>query len=95
MTYFAEIKDGKVIQVIVATQKVIDTLEGDWVETKIDHSIRKNYAGIGYTLDGDDDFVPLEPILENSDDYEAVLDSKTKQWIIQDKITKEEIIWTL
>ena len=29
----------------------IDTSAGTWIETKEDGSIRKNYAGIGYTYD--------------------------------------------
>ena len=66
MPYFAEIKDGRVVRVIVADQKFIDSgLVGDpkeWIETAIDDSLRKNYAGIGHTYDQSlDAFVPPKP----------------------------------
>ena len=52
---FAKVKKGIVINVMVADQdfidNFIDTSAGQWIETKEDGSIRKNYAGIGYTYD--------------------------------------------
>lgn len=52
---FAKVKHGIVVDVMVADQKFmdnfIDTSAGTWIETKEDGSIRKNYAGIGYTYD--------------------------------------------
>ena len=56
MSYFAHINENSVVTtVIVATQEFINTSsEGDaanWIETSIDGSFRKQYAGIGYTYD--------------------------------------------
>ena len=60
---FAKVKNGIVIDVMVADQEFmdnfIDTSAGQWIETKEDGSIRKNYAGIGYTYDETRDaFIP-------------------------------------
>lgn len=52
---FAKVRNGIVIDVMVADQdfmdNFIDSSAGQWIETKEDGSIRKNYAGIGYTYD--------------------------------------------
>jgi len=53
MGYFAEIKNNKVIRVIIAEQDYIDTLEGQWVETFTDGSQRGKYAGIDDDWDSD------------------------------------------
>ncbi len=81
MGYFAQIdKNGIVTRVIVADQKFIDSGRvgepSEWVETSMDGSLRKNYAGIGYTynkkLDG---FIAPQP-------YKSwVLDEKTCQYV--------------
>ena len=45
MAYYAKIEGGNnVIEVIVAEQEFIDTLDGTWIETSYTGSIRKNYA---------------------------------------------------
>jgi hypothetical protein len=50
--YFAEVDGNNIVtQVIVAGQSFVDSLGGKWIETTMDGSIRKNYAGIGYTYD--------------------------------------------
>jgi len=51
VAHFAKIESGVVTEVIVAEQAHIDTLSGTWVQTSYNASIRKNYAGIGYTYD--------------------------------------------
>lgn len=61
MAHYALIKDGVVVNVIVAEQDFIETQEGTWVQTSYNthggvHTLggtplRKNYAGIGYTYD--------------------------------------------
>jgi len=63
MAHFAKVKDGIVIKVIVAEQEFIDNYidneAGIWVQTSYNGSIRKNYAGVGYTYDPDRDaFIP-------------------------------------
>lgn len=65
--YFAEIDQNNVVKrVIVADQNFIDSgVVGDpknWVETSMDGSFRKNYAGIGYTYDDKlDAFIAPKP----------------------------------
>ena len=79
-TYFAEIdKNDKVLRVIVADQAFIDSGKvgspTNWVETTIDGSKRKNYAGIGYQYNkGLDAFIP--PKIYNS----WILDDQTARW---------------
>ena len=63
---FAKVKDGIVVECIVADQdfidSYIDTSAGTWLETREDGSIRKNYAGIGYTYDAQNDaFIAPKP----------------------------------
>ena len=76
MAHFAKVKDGIVIQVIVAEQEFvynyIDNIPGTWVHTSYNtrggvHQLggtplRKNYAGKGYTYDTKRDaFIPPKP----------------------------------
>lgn len=76
---FAKVKDGIVVECIVADQdfidSYIDTSAGTWLETKEDGSIRKNYAGIGFTYDAQNDaFIAPKP-------FESwVLNNTTYQW---------------
>ena len=63
---FAKVRNGIVIDVMVANQEFmdnfIDTSPGTWIETKEDGSIRKNYAGIGFSYDSTRDaFIPPQP----------------------------------
>jgi len=53
-----------------------------WLLTKLDRSIRKNYAGIGYTYDKDlDAFIPPKPfpswILNNDFQWESPVPAPT------------------
>jgi len=71
MAHFAEIdSDNKVIRVIVVSndleangaQWCHDTYGGTWVQTSYNATIRKNYAGQGYTWDPvRDAFIPPQP----------------------------------
>ena len=66
MSYYAKIVDAKVINVITAEESFFDTFvdetAGTWIETKMDGSIRKNYAGIGFSYDSTRDaFIPPQP----------------------------------
>jgi hypothetical protein len=62
MAHYAKIEDDIVTQVIVAEQDFVDTQEGTWIQTSYNASIRKNYAGIGYTYDSTRDaFIPPKP----------------------------------
>jgi len=53
--YWAKVNNGLVEKVIVANDDFFDTFvddsAGTWIETKMDGSIRKNYAGIGDIYD--------------------------------------------
>ncbi len=53
MKRYAKVSKGTVTEVIVAEPSFFDTFvdssPGKWIETAKDGSIRKNYAGIGYT----------------------------------------------
>jgi hypothetical protein len=74
VSHFAKVENGKVVQVIVAEQDVIDSgiFGHGWVQTSYNthggvHAtggtpLRKNYAGIGYTYDEQRDaFIPPQP----------------------------------
>ena len=66
MAYYAKIVNEKVMNVIVAEESFFDTFyddtAGTWLETKIDGSIRKNYAGIDFSYDSTRDaFIPPQP----------------------------------
>ena len=73
MAHYAKVKDGKVIQVIVAEadffNSFVDETPGEWIQTSYNtrggqHTLggtplRKNFAGIDYTYDKDKDaFIP-------------------------------------
>ena len=84
MSHWAEIdQDNKVIRVLVGDnnsadegyQWLIDNLGGTWVKTSYNKTIRKNFAGIGFTYEKDlDAFIPLKP-------FESwVLNENTCQW---------------
>jgi hypothetical protein len=73
MSHFAELDDNNVvIRVLVGDnndprgdegyQWFVDNLGGRWVQTSYNGTIRKNYAGIGYTYDEERDaFIPPKP----------------------------------
>lgn len=60
MKYYANIETGYVTEVIVTEST--DGLDGEWLETTKDGSMRKNYAGIGFFYDETRDaFIPPQP----------------------------------
>jgi hypothetical protein len=97
MSHFAKIVDGKVVQVIVAEQDVIDSgLFGNgWVQTSYnthggqhpeDRPLRKNYAGIGYTYDSQRDaFIPPQPFPSWTMSEETCLWSSPVPYPLDDK----------
>jgi hypothetical protein len=83
MSHWAEINDaGIVLRVLVGDnnepdegQAFMESLGGTWVKTSYNGTIRKNYAGAGYTYDADRDaFIP--PKCHD----EAVLNETTCRW---------------
>jgi len=76
MAHYAKIQDGKVVDIVVASQdhidNMVDTTPGIWIQTSYNtrggvHTeggtpLRKNYAGIGFTYDQlRDAFIPPKP----------------------------------
>jgi hypothetical protein len=82
MAYFAQIVDDLVTEVIVVNDDINDGAQfahdlfgGFWVETYID-TVGKNYAGIGYTYDAENqNFIAPQPypswILDSNDQWQA------------------------
>jgi hypothetical protein len=79
MAVYAKVNNSLVEQIIVAEPEFFNTFvddsAGEWIETKTDGSIRKHYAGIGYTYNRTlDAFIPKKP-------YSSwVLDEETCLW---------------
>jgi hypothetical protein len=74
MPHFAQVKNGLVVNVIVAEKAFIDTLDmpTEWIQTSYNTkggihtaggvALRGNFAGIGYTYNKTSDvFVPPKP----------------------------------
>jgi len=64
--YWAKVNNEIVVNIIIAEDSFFDTFvddsAGTWLETKMDGSIRKNYAGIGFSYDATRDaFIPPKP----------------------------------
>ena len=77
--YWAKVNNEIVVNIIIAEDSFFDTFvddsAGTWLETKMDGSIRKNYAGVGFTYDATRDaFIP-------PNQYESwTLNETTCQW---------------
>lgn len=92
MAHWAEIdQDNIVIRVLVGDnndpngdegyQWLLDNLGGTWVKTSYNATIRKNYAGIGYSYDEQlDAFIP--PKCHD----EAQLDVETCRWNCENSV---------
>lgn len=92
MSHWAELDENNVvIRVLVGDnndpagdegyQWLIDNLGGNWVKTSYNATIRKNYAGKGYTYDSDRDaFIAPEP------EGNLGLDETTCTWIMPELI---------
>ena len=79
MAYYAKVNNGIVEKVIVAEASFFDTFiddsPGKWIETSINGSVRKNYAGIGDTYDlTKDAFIAPQPYAS------WTLDESTCRW---------------
>jgi len=79
MSHFAKVRDGIVVDVIVAEQSFfdsfVDSSPGQWIQTSYSGSIRKNFAGIGFTYDQERDaFIPPKP------DGDFALNESTCTW---------------
>ena len=85
MSHWAEIDENNVvIRVLVGNNDETDegesfmkSLGGVWIKTSYNATIRKNFAGIGYTYDEDRDaFIAPEP------PNQIGFDEETCQWIV-------------
>jgi len=88
MSHWAELDENNtVIRVLVGDnndpagdeghQWLIDNLGGTWIKTSYNATIRKNFAGVGYTYDEDRDaFISPKP--ENATGF----DEETCRWIV-------------
>ena len=77
--YWAKVNNEIVVNIIVAEdsffETFVDDTPGQWLETKMDGSIRKNYAGIGFSYDATRDaFIPPKPFAS------WTLNETTCQW---------------
>jgi len=97
MAHWAEIdKNNVVTRVTVGSndepdegyQWLIDNLGGTWLQTSYNASIRKNYAGVGFTYDETRDaFIPPKP-------FESwVLDEDTCLWVAPVPMPKGDYVW--
>jgi hypothetical protein len=85
MSHWAEINEtGLVLRVLVGDnnepdegESFMNSLGGTWVKTSYNGTIRKNYAGVGYTYDEvRDAFIPPRP------DNALGFDEETCRWIV-------------
>jgi hypothetical protein len=84
MSYFAEIDENNIVlRVLVGDSNMpnegydwfVENLGGRWVQTSYNATIRKHFAGIGFTYDEERDaFIPPKPF----DSW--VLDEETCLW---------------
>ena len=84
MAHWAELDDNNIVlRVTVGSnddpdegyQWLIDNLGGRWIKTSYNATIRKNFAGIGYTYDDQRDaFIPPKPFPS------WILNEDTCQW---------------
>jgi hypothetical protein len=77
--YFAKVVEGDVVSdVIVAGsyEWVAANLDGEWIETSLDGSVRANFAGVGNLYDRENDvFYPTK------DNKAWLMDESTWQWV--------------
>ena len=85
MSHWAELDEtNKVVRVLVGDNNELDegkafmeSLGGTWLKTSYNGTIRKNFAGIGYTYDAERDaFIAPEP------DNASGFDEATCRWIV-------------
>lgn len=84
MAHFAQINEDNIVTQVVVTDNdypgegyewLLDTFGGNWVKTSYNATIRKNFAGVGYTYDVERDaFIAPQPFPS------WVLDEVTCQW---------------
>lgn len=103
--YFAEIKDGNVLRVIVVDDKDATTEEsginycknllgGKWVQTSYNGTIRKQYAGKGFKYDKEKDiFISPKPYESWSIDDKGDWNAPIKQPEVPSVWNEKEQAW--
>ena len=88
MAHFAEIDENNIVLRVLVVDNSLESdganflsntlgLGGNWIQTSYNGTIRKNYAGVGYTYDPDRDaFISPKP------DSAIGFDEDTCQWIV-------------
>jgi hypothetical protein len=71
MAHFAELDENNIVVRVLVTDNdfpnegydwLVETLGGTWVQTSYNATIRKNFAGVGFTYDEAlDAFIPPKP----------------------------------
>jgi hypothetical protein len=90
MAHFAQVDENNiVVQVLVVPDNVEDRgqdyltnelgLSGTWIQTSYNHNIRKQFAGIGFQYDAEQDiFISPQPFasweLNENNDWQAPVD---------------------
>lgn len=85
MAHFAELDENNIVVQVLVTDNdypnegydwLIETFGGTWVQTSYNSTIRKNFAGAGFTYDeARDAFIPPQPF------QSWTLDEETCQWV--------------
>jgi hypothetical protein len=94
MSHWAELDDkNKVIRVLVGDntepdegEAFMNSLGGVWVKTSYNSTIRKNYAGIGFTYDE-----TLDAFVAPKCHDEAILNETTAQWTCENEAHNVEL----
>jgi hypothetical protein len=93
MAHYAKVTNSLVTRVIVAEPEFFDTFvdssPGEWIQTSYSGSIRKNYAGVGFTYDATRDaFIAPQP-------YPSwTLDEATCQWAASVAMPDDDKMYT-
>ena len=97
MAHFAEIdKNNIVVRVVVTDNEapnegydwLVETFGGTWIQTSYNKTIRKNFAGIGFSYDEAlDSFISPKPF--NS----WILNEQTAQWEAPVPMPEGNYIW--
>ncbi len=98
MAHFAELDENNIVLRVLVTDNdfpnegydwLIANLGGTWVQTSYNATIRKNYAGIGYTYDSERDaFIAPKPF----ESWE--LDEDTCRWVAPIPYPTDGVIYT-
>jgi hypothetical protein len=98
MAHFAELDKNNVVKQVLVTDNdfpnegydwLVETLGGTWVKTSYNGTIRKNFAGIGYTYDAERDaFIAPKPFAS------WLLDEETCRWVAPVPLPDAEKLYT-